>query len=250
MDTQLAAKGTKIVITIILITLLCNTLFSQALFYESLNSIIEYQSSSTHGTKTFFNLVSFLANPVFVVFVMSLLLPLWKNRIRVLVFISFFIINVYLMTVIKAMYHEARPFWYSTIQQLEWTCPREYGNPSGHSWLVVVLYEPLLHDFFPASSRVGKVLRWIFLATLLALVPFSRMYLGAHSGNQVFFGLLMGISMITLYRLTIQKQLYTAFEWLMRISEKTNAGKKTLLILLIHSIVTLIPVLIYMSAPT
>jgi hypothetical protein len=78
---------------------------------------------------------------LFLSLVVSLLFLLSKIRIRVMVFISFFILNTYFMTILKAAYHEARPFWYSkSINQLEWTCPREYGNPSGHSWLCVVLY--------------------------------------------------------------------------------------------------------------
>lgn len=155
------------------------------------------------------------------------------------------------MTILKALYHEARPFWYAqNIKQLQWTCPREYGNPSGHSWSVAILYESLLTDFFYCQSKISVTLKWIFLLAIFILVPFSRMYLGAHSGNQVFFGLLMGISMTVLYRFSIQKHLYNLFQYLIRKSVDSGKLKAFVLILFTQILIVVIPMIIYIKAPT
>jgi membrane-associated phospholipid phosphatase len=63
---------------------------------------------------------------------------------------------------------------------LEWGCPNQFGNPSGHSWMVVLMYEPLITDFI-GSGWCG--LTYLFPIVVAVLVPISRMYLGVHAGN-------------------------------------------------------------------
>ena len=49
-----------------------------------------------------------------------------------------------IISVLYFKYRQPRPFWVNPdIQMLEWTCYTEYGSPSGHSALVIVLL-----DFF------------------------------------------------------------------------------------------------------
>lgn len=105
----------------------------------------------------------------------------FHRKVTALVFMVYFIFNVYLMSLMKASFQEPRPFWYSDeVRELEWGCPDEFGNPSGHSWLVVVIYEPFITDFV----GYGKwYLGLLFPIVAAAVVPLSRMYLGAHSGN-------------------------------------------------------------------
>jgi hypothetical protein len=95
---------------------------------------------------------------------------------------------------------------------LEWGCPSEFGNPSGHSWLVTVIYEPVITDL----TGLGYYsLGSLFPVVVAVLVPLSRMYLGAHSGNEVLMGLTLGFGMCVLYRLLLQRKLYRVFELLL-----------------------------------
>lgn len=98
---------------------------------------------------------------------------------------------------------------------------------------------------------MGKVGRWVGLVGLFVGVPFSRMYLGAHSGNQVFFGVLMGVAMVAMYRFSLQRLLYRMFESLIRpLSPVSQRVKPLLFALLAQTLFTLLPILIYLNAPT
>lgn len=91
---------------------------------------------------------------------------------------------------------------------LEWFCPKDFGNPSGHSVGVFVIYYPLIADITGLGAfKQG----WIFLIFLSVAVPLSRVYLGAHSVNQVIFGLFLGISSMVLYKFIFQKLLYRIY---------------------------------------
>ena len=116
----------------------------------------------------------------------------------------------YTMNELKSLYGEPRPYWLSDkISAVH--CGTGFGNPSGHmlnnSFLWVSLY---LHVFFDTAlsfgdqeidreggspRRVGPLSRFIALlvmAGFLGMMAVSRVYLGAHTLNQVLFGTLIG----------------------------------------------------------
>jgi len=106
-------------------------------------------------------------------------------------------LNIYLITLLKSYFSDPRPFWTdSVIQSLSPYCPGEFGNPSGHSWFSAVASFVILFEYAPHFS---KLLGLTFVGLIIILVPISRMYLGAHSLNQVVMGVLMGLSMNLLY---------------------------------------------------
>lgn len=73
----------------------------------------------------------------------------------------------------------------------------EYGNPSGHSWFSVTIGMGFLVERF----GVGENNRNLYISLgLMIFVPMSRMYLGAHSFNQVLQGVFLGLVMVLLYR--------------------------------------------------
>lgn len=85
---------------------------------------------------------------------------------------------------------------------LEWTCYTEYGSPSGHSMLAIVLLEFLVRFLSRKSKIVAKysAIFYFFVLMLELLVMFSRVYLGMHSINQVLFGFMVGcFSMVVYY---------------------------------------------------
>jgi membrane-associated phospholipid phosphatase len=132
-----------------------------------------------------------------------------KQRIRTLVHLTYLMIGLYFMVVLKQAFQESRPFWYHTsINIIEWFCPTDFGNPSGHSFIAFSMYEPLLSDFIGTGKR--KVFLFIW-AVVGVLVMISRMFLGAHSLDQVVFGSLIGLSFLVIYRFWLQQFLYDTF---------------------------------------
>ena len=73
------------------------------------------------------------------------------------------------------------------------------------------------------------------------VVPFSRMYLGVHSLNQIFFGLSFGMAWIVLYRYGLRSFFYQSFSKIYKLKQL----KHLILVILIHIITTIIPIIIF-----
>jgi len=106
---------------------------------------------------------------------------------------------------LKAADCDPRPFWTnSKIKNIGFYCPLEYGNPSGHSWFSTILGFGFILDFYGVGKNYTNLLAAMLL---IILVPISRIYLGAHSLNQVFYGLFMGLSLNILYICTLKQKI-------------------------------------------
>ena len=115
---------------------------------------------------------------------------------------------LYYMTILKLIYMESRPFWTtSQISMFEWFCPLSFGNPSGHSFAVIVLYEPIISDITGTGPKKIGIIVWLIIS---ALVMVSRMYLGAHSLDQIVFGGMLGLCFLIYYRYFLQELLYNS----------------------------------------
>lgn len=68
-----------------------------------------------------------------------------------------------------------------------------YSFPSGHSQSSVGVFGGL------ALTGKNKMLRWIFIA-IAVLVPFSRMYLGVHTPQDVLVGSLSALALVFVFR--------------------------------------------------
>ena len=76
---------------------------------------------------------------------------------------------------------------------LEWVCYTEYGCPSGHSMLGLVIIEFLIRYCARTSETMRNKVGVLYLIGFIIqlLVVFSRVILGMHSLNQVSMGVLM-----------------------------------------------------------
>ena len=105
-------------------------------------------------------------------------------------------------------YSQARPYWIagSGVQMLEWTCYTEYGCPSGHSMLGIVLIEFIIRFFARVHQPIYKYIGIFYVIGLLFefLVMFSRIILGMHSFNQVLFGFMIGVYTFIPYYLFVE----------------------------------------------
>lgn len=143
--------------------------------------------------------------------------------------------------VTKHAFQDPRPFWvYPQILQLQWGCTQQYGFPSGHSWVSVIVFEPILADFVGYGP-----FRWATCLLVLSAIiaPFSRLYLGVHAGDQLLIGLFMSFSMLVLYRFGIQKGLFVYTNACLK-----KSRKKILLVILTvfaHACIAIVPIIIF-----
>ncbi len=90
---------------------------------------------------------------------------------------------------------------------LEWTCYTEYGCPSGHAMMGVILMEFIVRFFARSSKFVAKyiVLFYFLIIFLELIVMFSRIFLGMHAINQVMFGFMIGVYSFIPYYLFVER---------------------------------------------
>lgn len=163
-----------------------------------------------------------------------------------LVYLIFMSLNIYLITVTKNSFQDGRPFWeYDFINQLQWSCPTQYGYPSGHAWIAVLLFEPILTDF----TGLGPF-RWalFLIAVTGSLIPLCRLYLGVHSVDQILTGLVMSTAMLTIYRFALQKPLFH-YLYLCLTTVKHRA-KLVFATVMMNIIFIMVPVAIYIINTT
>lgn len=124
-----------------------------------------------------------IIDPAFVFIGIITMVVLSHRKGKGLIMLCFILVNTFFAALIKAYHCDPRPIWTSnSVKNIGFYCPVEYGNPSGHSWFSVILGFGVLQEY--RGVGVGYQNIWISVM-LVVLVPMSRMYLGAHSLNQV-----------------------------------------------------------------
>lgn len=110
----------------------------------------------------------------------------------------------YINTIMKTLYHEPRPFWVSQDIKPE-KCRAEFGNPSGHAMITSFFWVTVyLHYYFEVGQKkqfnsifcTAYIIKMAITASLVIFLMFmalSRVYLGEHSYNQVFYGTQLGL---------------------------------------------------------
>ena len=96
--------------------------------------------------------------------------------------------------IMKLTYAAPRPFWSSDDVQA-FHCSSEYGNPSGHTSISVGISMLVALDLIEDYVTETNVKVLVLATSLLfgASVGYSRLFLGVHGLNQVYFGALMGL---------------------------------------------------------
>jgi len=121
-------------------------------------------------------------------------LYLWRRRERY--WVAAFWLSVFggllLNKILKLVFHRARPHFRDAIQTLT-----SYSFPSGHTMIATVFYGALA-AFVIAKSRSWppRILAAVIALTLIVLVAFSRVYLGAHYLSDVLAAMAEGLAWI------------------------------------------------------
>lgn len=164
-----------------------------------------------------------------------------KRKLQVLIHLICFVWGTYFIGLLSQSIQQSRPHWFDIrIQNYDKLCPMTFGNPSGHSYAIIMLYEPMLSD----SIGYGKFkFMSIFLVLLWVLIPISRMYLGSHSANQVLFGIVVGLCFLIIFKYVFQKLLYDLCWGFLT---KSSVQKRRLLtVVLVNILCFIIPIIFF-----
>lgn len=108
----------KYVFTILLIflviTVVLNSIIRDSFYDQSLTFIRNFQLRSSTSLNIFMNILSLLVNTNFLIAILAVIYISHKSKVASLVFLTNFLINAYLMNILKFSYQEARPFWYTS----------------------------------------------------------------------------------------------------------------------------------------
>lgn len=166
-------------------------------FWNDLSWIFDLR---TPFLNTFFDLVSLAGYPTFLILFISFGYYYWSSekfsRIAMLLFISG-LINGFL----KDYFQDPRP---AMEFMLDPRIGDSYGWPSGHAQIAVTLWGLIAIEF------KEKWLSYLCLL-IIALISFSRMYLGVHDFGDVFAGLIIGAIVLGLWFLASFNKIYEIF---------------------------------------
>jgi membrane-associated phospholipid phosphatase len=208
----------------------------ESLYDISANWTVRIQNSGSSGLKFF---MQFASNGSLAIMgaCISYLLFAYPDRARIFSLIWYFATCTWLMSYLKLLYSDPRPYMsYVKIEGME--CAPEYGNPSGHSFLNCffylvfpwVIYPRIFHFVERRESETGSGyethFNWGRIAVVFSmigwilLIGYSRIYLGVHSINQVLLGFVIGTLTASIFILEVSEKSDKFF------TKITNASKE------------------------
>ena len=137
-----------------------NIILKDAPFNYNLKIVSQMQRNAFLSSTPFIvlmNIVSNLFNPIACAGYVLAFYVVSHRKMEILVFLLWFIILSVGLSFMKALIHQARPYWMggSHVDMLEWTCYTEYGCPSGHSMLGLILIEFIIR-FINRTMEVSR----------------------------------------------------------------------------------------------
>ena len=129
-------------------------------------------------------------------------LYLWVRRLRfwLLTLVTNVFGGILLNFLLKNVFHRPRPGFINPILTLN-----SYSFPSGHTLMATVFYGTLCAFVVSRTHNLGRRLFAITAAVLvIALVGFSRIYLGAHYLSDVLAAIMEGVAWLTLCLIAVR----------------------------------------------
>ena len=230
-----------------LFALILNFVIGHHLYNFGLSVVSDIQANQTTAGRLLNNIITSMLDPILVSSIYGVFLLSAKNKEKVIALLIYLLVNTYLCTLLKSLFQEHRPYWdVEAIDSKGWYCPVDWGHPSGHSWYAVIFYEPLIIEYFGIGFK-GSFLALPLLTILV--VPFSRLYLGAHNVNQVVLGLLLGLSTLVAWRYSYERKIKTLILEFRLKSREPLIRKKLVKLGVIQAITAITPLLIYQYKP-
>jgi len=164
---------------------------------------VSLHTNRTAGLTEFFHWVSRLhSNWLAGIVTFLICLYLWRRRLRswVLMFALTIFGGMLLNALLKLWFVRPRPQFEGVIY-----ASRSFSFPSGHTVLATVFYGTLgIFLLSRLPDRKSRALTVTFAILMIALVGFSRMYLGAHYLTDVMAGMMEGVAWIALCLLVVE----------------------------------------------
>ena len=149
---------------------------------------------------TFMKFITSFCSPVVMITIAIILVIILKRKnITVLIFGNMIFVII-LNFILKLIFSRQRPLSYMLIDE------SGYSFPSGHSMVGIAFYGMIIYITYKLVKKVW--LRRIFtisLAVLIALIGFSRIYLGVHYPSDVIAGFAFGYMFLILFFLIARK---------------------------------------------
>jgi undecaprenyl-diphosphatase len=127
------------------------------------------------------------------IFIISLILLIFKNKKDLKNLFSITIFSSLLNEILKRIFRRSRPSYPHLISI------GGYSFPSGHAMASFTFYGYLIYLIYKSNySRILKILTIILLAFLILIIGYSRIYLNVHYFSDVIAGFI--ISYLLLYK--------------------------------------------------
>ena len=169
--------------------------YRQPLFDESIDFELKWRQNAWGFTKTSYNIITNLGGEyglILYLIIIYFFFPLTKS----FCFMIGVIACTYLDNIMKLWYHDPRPFWEEN--KLHSNCDGGFGNPSGHSFISTFTYlgvYKLLSQTKIVSKNIWvEMTLFVFCVLMIIGIVLSRVILGMHSLDQVFYGCSLGLA--------------------------------------------------------
>ena len=130
---------------IFIVSFVMNVIFSLPLYYYNLQIVPIWQNNpvmSTHGFMVFMNIVSLLFDPMICAGYIFIIYLISYRKLEIVAFLLWFFVLGWFLGIMKMSIHQPRPYMIpgTHVKMESWTCYTDYGSPSGHAMLAIVLF--------------------------------------------------------------------------------------------------------------
>lgn len=126
------------------VSFVLNITSCQALYDYNLNVVPLLQSGPIMGSYSFMyfmNVVSLVFDPNVCALYIFIIYLITYRKLQIIAFLLWFFLMSWILGILKMAIHQARPFWVpgSDVKMESWHCYTDYGCPSGHAMLAIIL---------------------------------------------------------------------------------------------------------------
>lgn len=166
----------------------------EKLTIDSITYKIIVQNMRNDILTNIFKFITFLGSQYVVIIICIISFLFIKNKKIPIAITINLIISTLLNLLLKNVINRPRPEGYRIINETG------FSFPSGHSMISMAFYGLILYIIFKNVKNIKiRNTLVIFIALLIVLIGFSRIYLGVHYASDVLGGFIISIAYLILY---------------------------------------------------